>query len=319
MRYNILFEDRYGCYRLYNEINKNRCDTDIKSGLSNSGVFELDEYGDLNVYDLTIVVFDLDSYGNKELMLPLDKFENKMKSYFEYLNKIILIPVFFCFETLFFYDYRFKNLILSPKKYRKGNTERLLKIYTTYYNYSKINPENLDYYKENMKYLENRFFPPQDFYKLYVKEIIRSLYSNATQKDIKDNILKNFNKLKNNLDKLLIEEYNISIDEIIIPSEVKYTNTYALNRFMEQNLNYRFLNNRRLSYQDILQGMLESKDLYYNQRFLDLLTCDDLEYMRKYSGIEGYNQVLDLLKDYERRLKAEKENNYDIKSMNFFF
>ena len=89
MKYNILFEDRYGCYKLYDEINKNKCDTNIISGLCNSGVFELNEYGDLNVYDLTIIVFDLDSYGNRELMLQLDKFENKMKFYFEYLDKII--------------------------------------------------------------------------------------------------------------------------------------------------------------------------------------------------------------------------------------
>ena len=194
----------------------------------------------------------------------------------------------------------------------------MLKIYTKYYNYSKINPENLDYYKENMKYLDNRFFPPQDFYKLYVKEIIRSLYSNVTQKDIKDNILKNFNKLKDNLDKLLIKEYNISIDKIIIPDEVKYIYTYALNIFIEQNPNYQFLNNRRLSYQDILQGMLKSKDLYYNQRFLDLLTCNDLNYMKKYSGVSGYDQVLNLLKNYEYKLKLEYNKENNIKLMRFF-
>jgi len=213
---NILlqFEDKHGCSSLFKNYFP-ECEKylDFNNGLSNSGVFSI-EGSLLANYDLTIFVYDLDSYGDGSLMLKEESFDAATNWMLPYIDKIVFIPVFFCFETLVLFSYQFKEIL--------SNNNALTKVllhYAKYYDYSKVIPEVLYNYKNNLngvsKYNQDKnIFYPQMFHQEYLKNLLQVMYPNISAKKLED-------KFKNKKLEIItnISEKNIYIDHIEVPQK----------------------------------------------------------------------------------------------------
>lgn len=108
----IKFEDEYGCYSLFNYCKSvlNNEYNDITNGWGCNGVFNLNSV-EWRQYDYIILIFDMDDSEKglgcltvDVLKQRLEKFsgigDNDVKVRMAVQNKLILIPVFFCFETI---------------------------------------------------------------------------------------------------------------------------------------------------------------------------------------------------------------------------
>lgn len=276
---NILlqFEDKHGCSSLFKNYFP-ECEKylDFNNGLSNSGVFSI-EGSLLANYDLTIFVYDLDSYGDGSLMLKEESFDAATNWMLPYIDKIVFIPVFFCFETLVLFSYQFKEIL--------SNNNALTKVllhYAKYYDYSKVIPEVLDNYKNNLngvsKYNQDKnIFYPQMFHQEYLKNLLQVMYPNISAKKLED----------------------------------KFKNTSKLLTYL--NKHNQLIGLDHLTYDSILDGLLDYAK--YNQEFLNLLQCSKIEDMIRYAGKTNYDRVVNLMNTYRNKLEGTmKASNESSKS-----
>lgn len=185
----IRFEDRYGCKTLF--VNSNSClvSSDISYDLGNTKVFKVSKKL-ASGYDYIIIVFDLDSADNlsltKEELIDLvsKNFYNSEGTLKDcYRDKIILIPVYFCYETMTLFSSYIRDSIL---KSRLGNSdsEKLISLYKRYYNYGVVSPEVLKDFALNINDICNKMndflfnktsktWYPQTFHKSYSKHSLK--------------------------------------------------------------------------------------------------------------------------------------------------
>lgn len=199
------FEDSYGCATLFQYsnsfLNSEKLNVKIDDGFGNSGVFKIAKR-DAERYDYIIVIFDLDDNKNYSLTSEslLDSMSrNILKSDYTikpyYLNKLILVPIFFCYETLYLFLGQFQNLIKDIYKLEKTEPVKLIELYKSYYDYSRIHPESmygivkdLDKIKMEMLHIqnmvkqkENKFYP-QHFHREYGKQLMKICFKEVVEK-----------------------------------------------------------------------------------------------------------------------------------------
>lgn len=199
------------------------------SCLGNAGVFNVSKRVS-DYYDFIILVFDLDSPStgsltSKELLRflqlsVLDSRTCKIKSH--YSNKIILIPVFICFETLYLYSSQLQNLLLNLSKVPQCFAKNILSVYREYYDYSKINPEVLTGIINVLPEIQNmvqmlsgqcnkKSWLPQKFHLSYTKNLLHILCMTSRVSD------KIFNKHENELfAKMKNGELPIDLEQIYL-------------------------------------------------------------------------------------------------------
>ena len=273
----IRFEDYKGCYSLF-EYNMckyiENCKIDVVRGLCNKTLVinkKIIEY-----YDLIICVFDLDSLDRGSLMISEERFRKITGNLLLKLDKIVLIPIFFCFETILLYIHQFRNIIQQVKTFAEyfGDFEdKSLLEYINLYDYSVLSPENLnDYYnKVILSNLDSKIIYPQQFQQNYIKQLLLNMYENVDI-NILDKSFKSLDKLLNYLE------------------ELKPVN-----------------NNNIITINTILDYFRNGVD--YNDEFRNLLFIDDLCKMKKYSGKENYDRVIKLMYDYRTELYSLKDCN----------
>lgn len=199
------FEDSYGCATLFqyssSYLKNEKLNIKIDDGLGNSGVFKIAKR-DAERYDYIIVVFDLDdnkdySLTSKSLLHLMSKHildsDYTIKHY--YANKLILIPIFFCYETLYLFLDKFQNVIENICKLEKTEPVKLVELYKHYYDYSRVHPESMYgivNYLENIKnemlniqnmvkQKENKFYP-QHFHREYGKQLMKICFKEVLKK-----------------------------------------------------------------------------------------------------------------------------------------
>lgn len=226
----IQFEDSYGCRTLFehsNSILNNHADVKINGGLSNSGVFIVTKRMVQN-YDYVIVVFDMDSPTNfslvsKELKVQLSKSildkDGNIKA--THANKIILIPIYFCFETLMLYSKQLQTIIKNADSCDDCEMIKLIKMYKSYYDYSKINPENMKNIKNNIIDIQksankitgntnySNTWLPQQFHTSYMKQLFKYTYR---EKRLSDEI---FKKKEKELFHIINNSNELSVSNIL--------------------------------------------------------------------------------------------------------
>lgn len=224
----IRFEDRYGCNTLfkYSHSCLNTSGVDILGDFSADGVFKVLKR-DAQYYDYIIMVFDLDSSVNgsltsMELLQKLKKTilhpeTGKVKDLFR--DKIILVPVFFCFETIYFYSKQLQQVIADIDVEVKTQTTELIKLYKAFYDYSMITPDNLDGILTNIDMIQFEVqkitgftkktnWLPQKFHLSYAKQLLK-LCDGGLHSD------KLFEKHEEDLFKLMqAHQININLSEI---------------------------------------------------------------------------------------------------------
>lgn len=285
----IRFEDSYGCRSLFNHSNSILKSYDINYSLCNTGIFKISKRL-VDNYDYIICVFDLDSFDGKSFALTSDVLRSQLKKYFYsensikpcFRNKIILIPVYFCYETMTLYSSYIKNILSSLD------------------DYSKLSPELLFDYKSNVikivtsinKVLNNKTtktWYPQVFYKSYSKSVLK-LLSISFGFCVDDTL---YNKLGDNLfdknEDVLYDWFNLKglndfTDSIIIGLENSYYNRFFYkiltlddlneleNLVLEENLQYIYSDLDRYN-----------KDLVKSSEYVKDLASYFREYVYKYN------------------------------------
>ena len=265
MNISIRFEDAFGCRSLYESF---KGDQYVKGDLSTS-VFNITK-SIAKKYDLIICVFDLDSVGDKSLMITPERFIERTTQVLKYVDKVVLVPVFFCFETLVLFSSQLRNLISMPSKFRRGDTANTLVRYKEQYDYSVLVPEFLDNYKEKMGLIkpDKDIFYPQEFHQSYMRELLRSLYLKANSDEIR--------KKSKNIDLLFeyFKDFQLSGDNV-------------------------------LTYDSILNGLIDYAG--YNQEFLNLLLCPNLDNMIQYAGKANYDRIVNLMDTYRIKLEGGED------------
>lgn len=209
MKILIQFEDNYGCRELFSYCSSvlNSEEFKVTDGNGCTGVFRLSNK-QLLYYDYIFIIFDMDnSEDGHSVLTPelltqrLINFSglNSKKRNTLVRNKIILIPVFFCFETIPLFSGKLQYFIdtLTDKESRKEI--EILKVYKKHYNISIINPElfkdilnyNSEHYIANIQsevytithsvnagktWNVQRFYA--SYYKNLLEAILASLYKN---------------------------------------------------------------------------------------------------------------------------------------------
>lgn len=227
----IKFEDKYGCATLFNKVSPlDVNEYNIQSDLCNTGVFRVTKNEAINNTRI-VIVFDLDDDDNlsltgESLRDRLSKFiitENSIKNV--YKNKIILIPVFICYETLYLFSQYVKEVLSNIDTYEDTETVRLIKAFKKYYDYSILNPEHTDGLKHKLQSIRDDIdniteqpkmkgkFLPQHFHKSYSKQILKLMFRDIVNSyENGDKILdKNVDEFLNQLEATGNKEFIISI------------------------------------------------------------------------------------------------------------
>jgi len=227
----LRFEDRYGCYSLFKYcksiLNSGLCGIGIENGLTCNGVFEV-EAALLDNYDYVILIFDMDNsedgmgcLNSKILKSRLQKFsglndkDSDLKSAIK--DKLILIPVFFCFETIPLFSHELQSYLLEVEGLKATQSLEMLELFRSFYDICYQDPEVfeniLDITSKN--YLDNirlkvkeitgvatEKWTIQKFYATYYKEILKTKFSkfNEGHNGFSFFTEKNKNKMKKNSD-----------------------------------------------------------------------------------------------------------------------
>lgn len=156
----IHFEDSHGCASLF-EYSKcfksNALNITVVQGLSNSGVYNISK-AQFQKYDKIIVVFDLDAMGVKgvqsdvsltsqTLLVHLKNkgiVDNNGNLTAKCQNKLVFIPVEFCYETINLYSDHLIGVLNNLDNYNKTQNIEILKLLKSYYDYTKLHPEYFD-------------------------------------------------------------------------------------------------------------------------------------------------------------------------------
>lgn len=274
----IRFEDIKGCHSLFDyrmsSYFKN-CNLKVTYGLGNKTLVINKRI--IDYYDLIICVFDLDSIDKGGLMISEERFRKLTGNLLLKLDKIVLIPVFFCFETILLYCYQFKNIIHQIKTYQEyfGDfRDEVLLNYIDLYDYSQLSPDNLnDYYsKIILNNINNKLLYPQQFQQNYIKQLLLNMY--------------------NNVDIFILNRNFKSIDKLL--------------KYLES---LKPINNNTHITMDLILDCFE-KVSDYNDEFRNLLYTEDLCEMKKYSGKENYDRILILLYDYRAELYSLRDYDF---------
>lgn len=217
----IKFEDTYGCKTLFEYSTsclRKHDSIDILGGFGDSGVFTITKKV-VSSYDYIILVFDLDSQVN--MSLTSEELMHRLKQSIlvqdtgvikdNYKNKIILIPIFFCFETLYLYSEQLKRIIAEINTLKECQAKQIIEKYKTYYDYSILNPENMDGIANKLGCIENGIqiitgaiskhkWYPQKFHLSYAKQLLKLICKDI---DISDKI---FEKQEDKLFELISQE-----------------------------------------------------------------------------------------------------------------
>lgn len=236
----IRFEDRYGCATLFDNVSKlNRDNCIIQPDLCDTGVFKVTRNEAIN-NEIIIIVFDLDDENNlsltgESLRNRLNRFilkDNNIKD--AYINKIIIIPVFICYETLYLYSEHVRKVITNIGTYEDTETVRLIKAFKKYYDYSMLNPEYIDGLKYRLQDIRNSIdiiteqpktrgkFLPQHFHKSYSKQVLKILFKDIIKayssgdKLLDKNVGELFNQLKSSGNEQFINNIVDGLGDIAI-------------------------------------------------------------------------------------------------------
>lgn len=223
-RLNILIqsEDKYGCTSLLQEalelqdistdmlkINENL--VTIRHGLNNVGVFKIDKRT-MDNFDYIIVLFDMDSQIQNENVMTINRLTNLLKDKENYADKIILVPVFFCYESLILYSEEAVGILKDIKNNKYGfYGAQCVKQFLNYYAYDNIeNSEDLFNIGNNIIKMQeiaykmsnttdsNRQWYPQTFHTTIYKNIFKAITigTNIDEKKLKKHENKLFKYLK---------------------------------------------------------------------------------------------------------------------------
>lgn len=253
----IRFEDRYGCRILFEEVSElyDPIKGNTEGGLSDAGVFLMSNI-DINLYDRVVMVFDLDS--NKDASLIGDELKDRMSEFIldentlklnsDYKDKIILIPIFICYETLYLYANIIRQLIDNIHLYKDTRSVKLIKAYKKYYNYSKLTPEYTTGLADNL----------QD-----IQSDMERITGNIGNTDLRT---QGFHKTYGK--QALITKFKDIIYEHKLGEKLADKHEYELFKTLDAH------GRKDSLIQDIVFGMdIMAK---HNKRFLRLLTCQDI-------------------------------------------
>lgn len=206
MRILIRFEDAYGCASLFRECNKALKGVTIEDDISEGGVFKIAK-STIGDFDYVIAVTDLDDSVNfsmtgqalrHKLEANITK-DNKIKN--AYIDKVIPIPVFICYETLYLYAETARNIIKDIDLYGNTASVKLIKEYKKYFDYSLLNPEyttgladRLQDIKTSMysvtEQLKKKGITTQRFHQTYSKQILKIMFADLIEsKRLDENVL----------------------------------------------------------------------------------------------------------------------------------
>lgn len=311
----IRFEDRYGCCTLFNYSSSVLHGVaNIVNNLGDDGVFNVFKR-DANEYDYIVLVFDLDE--QVKMSLTSEILHKKLKKYImnnngdikeSYANKIVLIPVFFCYETLYLFLPQLQNIIKNIDSYGNSQAKELIKIYKKYYDYSKINPEllfnaakNLESIKDDVAELTEQKskekWLPQKIYLSYSKQLLKMKYHDILkQYNYSDKI---YEKDEDNLFETL-KKYNCSFDVNDMISAIcsQYIYNYWINRLLSMSSCEEL---KELTLENTLHNIDEALDAYNN--IINGITSrtineciSNIESMLQFSNIKDDKTIIDACK-----------------------
>lgn len=288
MNVNILikFEDSYGCKTLFEHtksiLNSNKLNVEIVGSLGNTGVFRVPK-GEVNCYDYVILVFDMDDVNN--VSLTSDELSKHLNKYImknglvkpEYANKVILIPTFFCFESIYLFSKEFQNTIKNIEKLGNRTEHKLVKLYKQYYDYNSLNPENLDNIDNKLSNIKieaqniagsntsGRWYP-QRFHISYSKQLLKILCVNQ-------------NKYQGcNVEKIFVKHEDKLFDNLL-----KYESWFRV--------------------EDIVSGL--EKQAKFNELFCKLLTLQEVSTLSEMTLENNLKLINDLLDWYNDCIKGK--------------
>lgn len=205
------FEDKYGCCSLFNYSNsillKNSASVDILGDFCCNDVFSISRK-DLDSYDFIILVFDMDNSEEGDGALTFNLLQNRLIKASEIncveddfgktlRSKLILIPVFFCFETIPLFSHILQSYLLEISGLKSSQSLELLNLFRSHYDICSENPEvfknilcessknSLDSMRTEVKNITGNVaknWTVQKFYASYYKEFLRSKFSKFNEK-----------------------------------------------------------------------------------------------------------------------------------------
>lgn len=320
---NILlhFEDSYGCYSLFtycqSVLNPKSCNISgisvlIERGLTCNGVFAIDLEA-LDHYDYIILIFDMD--GSEEgtscltpdiLKQRLEKFSGIVNSDIKIRtaiqNKLILIPVFFCFETIPLFSQELCSYLLEVEGLKSTRSLEMLDLFRSYYDICSQDPEVFEdilnsasnSYLDNIRIKVKEItgdvadnWTVQGFYATYYREILKSKFSKFNEEHNGFSFFtgKDNKKMKKNTDYVF---------STLIEHKSKFNPYEILESFLSTYCQF----NKYLQWLYSVQDLKELKSMTYKN------TIDDI--MKK---IENYNRLLKGIKVKNSKDKEDAKND----------
>lgn len=295
----IKFEDSYGCKTLFEHttsilnpkktsLNPNKTNVQVIGSLGNTGVFKVSKR-EVAAVDYVIIVFDMD--GDKNSSLTSTELFNHLNKQImqvgvikpEYINKVILIPTFFCFETIYLFSDKFQNTIRNINSLGNRTEHKLINLYKQYYDYGVINPENLNNIEKVLPDIEiaaheiagstsGKQWTPQRFHASYSKQLLQVMCINKNKK----------NKYE-----------GYTFDKIIVKHE---------------DILFRYLlgNEPWFKVEDIISG-LQLQGIF-NKMFCELLTLQNLSKLSEMTIDNNMKLITELLDLYNECIKGNNRN-----------
>lgn len=230
----IQFEDTFGVYELFKRYNKGISGYNVKveNNISSPGILVTSRstIAKNSSIDKIIIVFDLDPISGRDT-LDGSKLRDLLRKWLLdkdyrikplYVNRVVLIPSFYCYETLYLYSYIFKDVIKICNEEDEEIDHKIITLYKKYYDYSKINPESLfninniiECIRLEVSALKNtsQNWTIQKFHQAYTEQILRSLFRNVSHdKDLRQIFIKKEDRMFDAIDRL---ENNYTSKELI--------------------------------------------------------------------------------------------------------
>lgn len=202
----IRFEDKFGCLSLFNYsasiLNKGIESVTVRGDFGCNDVFSVSQK-DLDDYDYIILVFDMDNSEKGHGVLTPDLLKNRLikssrincvEDDFGIIvqNKLILIPVFFCFETIPLFSQELCSYLLEVEGLKSTRSLEMLDLFRSFYDICSQDPEVFEdilnsasnSYLDNIRIKVKEItgdvadnWTVQGFYATYYREILKSKFS----------------------------------------------------------------------------------------------------------------------------------------------
>lgn len=310
----IRFEDKFGCFSLFKHCDSalhDKCN-DISGGWGCNGVFKIN-IKTLHQYDYIILIFDMD--GSEEgvdcltpaiLKQRLEKCSGitnsdiKIKAALQ--NKLILIPVFFCFETIPLFSQELCSYLLEVEGLKSTRSLEMLDLFRSYYDICSQDPEVFEdilnsasnSYLDNIRIKVKEItgdvadnWTVQGFYATYYREILESKFSKFNEEH---NGFSFFTKE----DKKKMRKNTDYVFSTLIEHESKFNPHEILESFLSTYCQF----NTYLQWLYSVQDLKELESMAYKN------TIDDI--MQK---IEDYNCLLKGIKDGDNKETGNESNS----------